>query len=177
MQACSKNTSEIALEIAAEIANDWNFPGLQVVACAPNSGLQIKIKMIFDDFLFMFEVAPQYSQSRVLRRGSNVRSIMPILAIQALDGGISSKDTVTRSLTPPTSLALTHLSNMTFVSNDPSWWPYIDSEILYSYWMGLSYQLVMSRSDIDLHFAVAAGVVVVYEWGEQNDDLNLLPFL
>ncbi|KAG2742188.1 hypothetical protein P692DRAFT_20227690 [Suillus brevipes Sb2] len=33
MPACSKNTSEIALEIAAEIANDCNFPGLQVVAC------------------------------------------------------------------------------------------------------------------------------------------------
>jgi hypothetical protein len=102
---------------------------------------------------------------------------MPILVIQALDGGISSKDTVIRSLTPPTSLAHTHLSNMTFVSNDPSWWPYIDVQFLLSYWTGLSYQLVMFRSDIDLHFAVAAGVVVVYDWGEQNDDLNLLPFL
>jgi hypothetical protein len=59
MQDC-KNTSKIALEIAAEIANDGNFPGLQVVACARNSGLQIKIKIIFDDFLFMLDVAPQY---------------------------------------------------------------------------------------------------------------------
>jgi hypothetical protein len=28
-----------------------------------------------------------------------------------------------------------------------------------------------------LHFAVAAGVVVVYDWGEQDFALILLPFL
>ncbi|KAG1767929.1 hypothetical protein EDD22DRAFT_270096 [Suillus occidentalis] len=83
---------------------------------------------------------------------------------KALDGVISSMDTATKSLSPPTSLAHTHLSNMTFVSNDPSFWPYIDAQVFYSYWMGLSYQLVMSQSNIDLHFAVAAGVVVVYDW-------------
>ncbi|KAG2739402.1 hypothetical protein P692DRAFT_20365360 [Suillus brevipes Sb2] len=43
MQACSKNTSEIALEIAAEIANDWNFPS-QVVACVI---LVCKLKLKF----------------------------------------------------------------------------------------------------------------------------------
>jgi hypothetical protein len=66
---------------------------------------------------------------------------------------------------------------MTFVSNDPIWWPFIDSQVFYSHWTGLSYQLVMSRSNIDLHFAVAAGVVVAYDWGEQDADLKLLPFL
>jgi hypothetical protein len=67
---------------------------------------------------------------------------------------------------------------MTFVSSGPSWWPLIDLRILYSYWTGLSYQLViLSLSKIDLHFAVAAGVVVVYDWGEQDVVLNLLPFL
>ncbi|KAG1741235.1 hypothetical protein EDD22DRAFT_851716 [Suillus occidentalis] len=35
---------------------------------------------------------------------------------------------------------------MTFVSNDPSWWPTIDFQLIYSYWI------------------VAAGVVVVYDW-------------
>ncbi|KAG2337480.1 hypothetical protein BDR05DRAFT_774201 [Suillus weaverae] len=35
---------------------------------------------------------------------------------------------------------------MTIVSNDPSWWPLINSNILYSYWI------------------VAAGAVVVYDW-------------
>jgi hypothetical protein len=30
---------------------------------------------------------------------------------------------------------------------------------------------------MDFHFAVAAGVVVVYDWGEQDVALNLLPFL
>ncbi|KAG1764305.1 hypothetical protein EDD22DRAFT_455690 [Suillus occidentalis] len=53
---------------------------------------------------------------------------------------------------------------MTIVSNDPSWWPYIDLQFFYSYWIGLSYQLVMSQSNNDLHFAVAAGVVVAYDW-------------
>jgi hypothetical protein len=66
---------------------------------------------------------------------------------------------------------------MTFVSNDPSFWPLIDLELSYSYWTGMSYQSVMSRSNIDLHFPVAAGVVVVYDWGEQDVVLNLLPFL
>ncbi|KAG2104667.1 uncharacterized protein F5147DRAFT_261994 [Suillus discolor] len=42
--------------------------------------------------------------------------------------------------------SLTHPSNMTFVSNDPSWWPQIISNIFYSYW------------------TAAAGVVVVYDW-------------
>ncbi|KIK41196.1 hypothetical protein CY34DRAFT_806374, partial [Suillus luteus UH-Slu-Lm8-n1] len=35
---------------------------------------------------------------------------------------------------------------MTFVSNDPGWWPSIDAQVIYSYWM------------------VAAGVLVVYDW-------------
>jgi hypothetical protein len=66
---------------------------------------------------------------------------------------------------------------MTFVSNDPSWWSYIDLRFLSSYWLGLSYQSAMSRSNNDLHFAVAAGVVMVYDWGEQDVVLKLLPFL
>jgi hypothetical protein len=36
---------------------------------------------------------------------------------------------------------------------------------------------VMSRSNIDLHFAGAAAVVIVYDWGEQNAVLKLLSFL
>jgi hypothetical protein len=66
---------------------------------------------------------------------------------------------------------------MTFVSNNPGLWPYIDVRLFFSYWKGLSYQLVTSQSNIDLHFAVAAGVVVVYDWGEQDVALILLPFL
>jgi hypothetical protein len=68
---------------------------------------------------------------------------------------------------------------MTIVSNDPSWWPLIDSHLVYSNWIGLSYQSVMSRSNIDLHFyfAVAAAAVVVYDWGERDVALHLLPFL
>jgi hypothetical protein len=67
---------------------------------------------------------------------------------------------------------------MTFVSNDPgSTWPYIDAQLFLSYWIGLLYQLVMSQSNISLHFTVAAGVVVVYDWGEQDIVLILLPFL
>ncbi|KAG1754696.1 hypothetical protein EDD22DRAFT_972435 [Suillus occidentalis] len=83
-----------------------------------------------------------------LEARSNIRFHRALLATQALNGGISSTDTATKSLSPPASLAHTHLSNMTFVSNDP----------------GLSSQLVMSQSNIDLHFAVAAGVMVIYDW-------------
>ncbi|KAG2140773.1 hypothetical protein BD769DRAFT_118691 [Suillus cothurnatus] len=43
-------------------------------------------------------------------------------------------------------LISTHLSNMTAVSNDPSWWPVINFNIFLSYW------------------SAAAGVVVVYDW-------------
>jgi hypothetical protein len=66
---------------------------------------------------------------------------------------------------------------MTFISNDPSWWPYIDGQVLFGYWIGLSYQLVMSRSNLNMHLAVVASVVVVYDWGEQDVVLKLLPFL
>jgi hypothetical protein len=47
----------------------------------------------------------------------------------------------------------------------------------FSYWIGLSYQSAISRSNISLHLAVAAGVVVLYDWGEQDVVLKLLPFL
>jgi hypothetical protein len=66
---------------------------------------------------------------------------------------------------------------MTFVSNDPSWWPIIDLQFIFGYWICLSYQLVMCRCNNDLHFAVAGGVVVVYDWGEQDVAMILLPFL
>jgi hypothetical protein len=65
---------------------------------------------------------------------------------------------------------------MTFVSNDPGWWWLLDAQYVLSYWIGLSYQFVMSQSNISLHFTVAAGVVVVYDWGEQDVVLILLPF-
>jgi hypothetical protein len=35
---------------------------------------------------------------------------------------------------------------------------------------------MISRSNLNLHLAVAAGVVVVYDWGEQDVVLKLLPF-
>jgi hypothetical protein len=74
------------------------------------------------------------------------------MTIPALDGGISSTNTKTRSLTPPTSLAHTHPSTMKFVSNDPSLWPIIHWQYFLSHWTGLSHQSAMSRSNIDLHF-------------------------
>jgi len=43
-------------------------------------------------------------------------------------------------------IARAHPSNMTVVLNNPSWWPLIDWNMFFSY------------------LAVAAGVVVVYDW-------------
>ncbi|KAG2108893.1 uncharacterized protein F5147DRAFT_773227 [Suillus discolor] len=51
---------------------------------------------------------------------------MQILAIEALNGAISSAHAI--------------------VSNNPSWWPIIDSDLFYCYW------------------AVAAGIMVIYDW-------------
>jgi hypothetical protein len=66
---------------------------------------------------------------------------------------------------------------MTFISNDPSLWLYINAQLFVSYWLGLLYELVMFPSNNGLHIAVAAGVMVVYDWGEQDIVPNLLPFL
>jgi hypothetical protein len=69
---------------------------------------------------------------------------------------------------------------MTFASNDPTWWPYINLHIFYSYWTGSSSvrrYLGDPALTCILHFAVAASVVVVYDWGEQDVVLSLpLPF-
>jgi hypothetical protein len=68
---------------------------------------------------------------------------------------------------------------MTFVSNDPMWWPYINQNIFYSYWTGSSSFrgcLGDPASSFNLRFAVAASVVVIYDWGEQDVILNLPPF-
>ncbi|KAG2109688.1 uncharacterized protein F5147DRAFT_797992 [Suillus discolor] len=56
---------------------------------------------------------------------------------------------------------------MTLVSNDPSWWPFINFDIFQAYWFGLLY---LSFGDLSLdlsnihRFAVAASFVVVYDW-------------
>ncbi|KAG2075412.1 hypothetical protein BDR04DRAFT_39791 [Suillus decipiens] len=71
--------------------------------------------------------------------------VMLILAIEALNGGISSTNAIVIHFQhfPP---AHTHLSNMTVVSNDASWWPLIGLNIFQSYW------------------TVAASIVMVYDW-------------
>jgi hypothetical protein len=77
MQACSKDTSKIALEMAAEIAKDWNFPGLHVVACVILVCKFFNIKIYFDDFLFMRTAILTSTLSRVLRRDQISVSILP----------------------------------------------------------------------------------------------------
>ncbi|KAG1768803.1 hypothetical protein EDD22DRAFT_870760 [Suillus occidentalis] len=41
---------------------------------------------------------------------------------------------------------------MNFVSNDPSWWSYLDALFFVAYWTSLVYQSVMTRSNINLLF-------------------------
>jgi len=66
-----------------------------------NTGWQIEIEVCFDGLLLLLDVAPQYLLKGIEAR-SNIHFIMPILVTEAPDGGISSTDTVTRSLTSPT---------------------------------------------------------------------------
>lgn len=61
--------------------------------------------------------------------------------------------------------------NMTYVSDDPLWWPAIDAFRLISYfvgsWRASWIMLVMSHSSwTDL--AVASSTAVVYDWGERK---------
>ncbi|KAJ8588804.1 hypothetical protein M405DRAFT_862643 [Rhizopogon salebrosus TDB-379] len=85
--------------------------------------------------------------------------------LKALDGGISFS-TNTIILRPPSlSLADTNHLNMTVVSNDPIWWPVINSLRVYSY------------------FLVVSFTVVLYDWGEpcnahqRNVDIPTTPAL
>ncbi|KAG1778965.1 hypothetical protein EV702DRAFT_112783 [Suillus placidus] len=72
---------------------------------------------------------------------------MPILVIEAPNGGISSMNAIViHPQHSPLRVARTHPSNMTVVSNDPSLWPIINWSLVFSYW------------------SVAASVVVVYDW-------------
>ncbi|KAG2073035.1 hypothetical protein BDR04DRAFT_365559 [Suillus decipiens] len=88
---------------------------------------------------------------KVLTQDQISISIMLILAITTLNHGISS--TNARLLYPQhPPLAYIHPSKMTLVSNDPSWWPTISSNMFLSYWIGSSCQLMMSRSHIGLRF-------------------------
>ena len=60
-----------------------------------------------------------------------------------------------------------NLLNMTIVSNDPIWWPIIDSHRSYSYFIGswrVRQILVISHS---IFIAVAASTMTIYDWGQQ----------
>jgi hypothetical protein len=79
--------------------------------------------------------------------------------------------------------AHTHPSNMTILSDDPDWWPLIILNIFLSYWMGSSYQLVMSRSIIDLQFRSfcrrCGGIRLGWagQYSETADNLMIFPVL
>ncbi|KAG2342232.1 hypothetical protein BDR05DRAFT_371907 [Suillus weaverae] len=64
--------------------------------------------------------------------------------MQALDGGISSANAIV--IRPPISTLARILNIMTVVSNDPSWWPLINANLIFSY------------------FVVAASAGVIYDW-------------
>jgi hypothetical protein len=61
-------------------------------------------------------------------------------------------------------------SSMTVVSDDPSWWPWIISWRISSYYVG-SWQLNV-ETDVpvspQVRFAVAASVGVTYDWGKHD---------
>jgi hypothetical protein len=62
---------------------------------------------------------------------------------------------------------------MTIVSDDPGWWPVIDSQYFRSYFAG-SWRAVVrwtlnDQSNLKCGFAVASFVVVMYDWGEHDN--------
>jgi hypothetical protein len=70
MQACSKNTLKIALEISCRNRQRLEF-SWSSSSRVRNTSLQIKIKIYFDDFL-VFHVALQYLLKPI--KGIEVRS-------------------------------------------------------------------------------------------------------
>ncbi|KAG2745055.1 hypothetical protein P692DRAFT_20743316 [Suillus brevipes Sb2] len=113
-QPCNKNTPSIALETSLR-----QHQRLKLSWCSSgrlrNNGCKLKLRSTLiqsraSSFCLMFYRSTYSTQSRVLRRDQTFISIMPISATKALDGGISSTDTVTRSLAPPTSPTRSHAS-------------------------------------------------------------------
>ncbi|KAG2363834.1 hypothetical protein BDR07DRAFT_1403173 [Suillus spraguei] len=88
-----------------------------------------------------------FTRLRVSKRDQISISILLILARSAEWWTVVYLARTLDCYTPQhTPLTYADPSNMTVVSNDPSWWPYIGWNIVYSYWL------------------VAAGVVVAYDW-------------
>jgi hypothetical protein len=111
-----------------------------------------------------------FTQSRVLRRDQSRDQIYPSPSCRFGNTG-AERWYITNAFilhSQHTPLALTHPSNMTVVSNDPSFWPLINSSMLFSYWSGSSSVLWCVNLTLTCGFAVIAGVVVVYDWGEQD---------
>ncbi|KAG2124139.1 hypothetical protein BD769DRAFT_1388938 [Suillus cothurnatus] len=55
---------------------------------------------------------------------------------------------------------------MTIVSDDPSWWPFINASLIGSYFVGSwSVSHTTTVADLCCHFVVAGSVGVIYDWG------------
>ncbi|KAG2352829.1 hypothetical protein BDR07DRAFT_1466047 [Suillus spraguei] len=55
---------------------------------------------------------------------------------------------------------------MTLVSNDSTWWPFINANLISSYFIGLwRVSSTMAMTGLRCHFAVAGAVGIVYDWG------------
>lgn len=69
-------------------------------------------------------------------------------------------------------------NNMTIVSDDPLWWPFIDSLRFISYFAGLWRAVVCwtsnDQSNLKCGFTVTSCVVVMYDWGEHDNIQGLL---
>jgi hypothetical protein len=105
------------------------------------TGLQIKISFnSIAGFRFRFRLI--FHRNTSPNQGSwgeiiyNSISIVPILATEALNGGIYSMNAIV--IHPNIPHSLTHPSIMTVVSDDPSWWPLIIFTVFNDYGLGSS---------------------------------------
>ena len=179
------NLSRTTLETNLRNHEHWQL--LEILQCslisARNTAWQMVIKICFmstqpgpfpgsdspflqTDEMTILAVVGQGHQDQTSIR------IIPILVIQALDGGISSTNAIVVLHPPSSPLTYTSPLNMTIVSNDPSLLQVVDFDEVLSYVVGLwrvsRVSLVMSHSAFECGFAVAALTVVVYDVGEQD---------
>jgi hypothetical protein len=121
------------------------------------------LSVSLDAIVFLLEFILDYILGSIRYHPSNLTS-----AKYALDGGISSTNTIVIPISSPTR-SLPSSNSMTVLLNDPSRWPSINASPIASYFAGLwKVSCVMTVTNLRCRFTVAVSVGVMYDWGKQD---------